>query len=707
MRSYYKAGKLHPLRTELLNSIGFNWLSKDADLVRDKQLHKKFKLKTGSQVHAGEGATLHEDRPGKRVAAASERSGRGGGERCENAEAERDAAGGAGAQSKSRAREPSGSDREAVSAAPEGGSTRDLRAMYKELQALLGSSERSRTSKPREEGMSGQGGGGDGAGGAGDRGSMLDKGKQAPSEKEPLKELAIARGVKKEKQLGRAGRFGSRGAKGRKGRFVRGGSEEEGLVPDKLLTLRRHGNPNQIAPFVRICFMWAPREWYFGTVTSETTSKGWWNVEWDDKTKNQLLFSMSNRMVWFILKDEADERHVAMLQQLQEKEQQALDRQRSAEAGAAPPSTHADDGARGGGGGEGVKRKAPNSHVDMSKWAKGWKTRKKLAAAATGQPAGQQSEAGYQKSSGSGVLGARAGAGGPEPGPSRNARDETKGKRAVVQGSPHADGNRKKSGRLAMGTLAVIQGISSKPHYNGLHVVVQAQLKDDDKYNVKLLHPNETIDVKPNVIVKGLNLRVLDSRDMTQASRDSRAAVRAAVVGKRVEEEEEEREWEEQQNEFGVQAKEDEKDDSGECLGTGGAARAVVAAKAKKGAPTTGTGRAHAGGGGGSGGGGTAKTGAESTGTERGHAGGAGGRRRRGGVQDVRAKSVSAQSEDGSASTQEAAGGEVVDEEVVSERRSWGDRFVQLLAFVRRHGASAVDLDHVLGSNSEKSVTLT
>jgi hypothetical protein len=449
--------------------------------------------------------------------------------------------------------------------------------------------------------------------------------------------------------------------------------------------------------------MWAPREWYFGTVTSETTSKGWWNVEWDDKTKNQLLFSMSNRMVWFILKDEADERRVVMLQQLQEKEQQALDRQRSADAGAASPSTHADDGARGGRGGEGGKRKAPNSHGDTSKRAKGWETRKKLA---VGQPAWQRSEAGYQKSSSSGALGARAGAGGPEAGPARNAREETKGKSAVVQGSPHTDGNRKKSGRLALGTLAAIQGISSKPHYNGLHVVVQAQLKDDDKYNVKLLHPNETIDVKPNVIVKGLNLRVLDSRDMTQASRDSRAAVRAAVVGKRVEEEEEEREWEEHQNEVGVQAEEEEKDDSGECRGTGGAARAVVAAKAKKGAQTTGTGRAHAGGAGGSGGG-TKKTGAESTGTERGHAGGAGGSgggRRQRGVLDVRAKSVSGQSEDGSPSTQEAAGGEVVDEEVVRERRSWGDRFVQLLAFVRRHGAAAVDLDHVLGSNSEKSV---
>ena len=56
----------------------------------------------------------------------------------------------------------------------------------------------------------------------------------------------------------------------------------------------------------------------------------------------------------------------------------------SADAGAASPSTHADDGARGGGGGEGGKRKAPNSHGDRSKWAKGWETRKKLAA---GQPA--------------------------------------------------------------------------------------------------------------------------------------------------------------------------------------------------------------------------------------------------------------------------------------------------------------------------------
>ena len=107
------------------------------------------------------------------------------------------------------------------------------------------------------------------------------------------------------------------------------GGEEEALVPDKLLTLKREGEPEQVAPFVRICFMWAKREWYFGTVKSETSTKGWWNVEWDDKTKNQLLLSTGNKTVWFILKDHADERHVRGLQRLQEKEQEVLDRKRS------------------------------------------------------------------------------------------------------------------------------------------------------------------------------------------------------------------------------------------------------------------------------------------------------------------------------------------------------------------------------------------
>jgi hypothetical protein len=118
------------------------------------------------------------------------------------------------------------------------------------------------------------------------------------------------------------------------------------------------------------------------------------------------------------------------------------------------------------------------------------------------------------------------------------------------QGSPPAGGERKQSNWLAEGTLAVIQGISNKPHYNGLHVMVKVRIKDDDKhndqYNCKLLHPNEAqaVGVKPTVVVRGLNLRVLDSQDMAHVSQDSRAAARAAVAGKRPKEKEKEREKE-------------------------------------------------------------------------------------------------------------------------------------------------------------------
>jgi hypothetical protein len=96
------------------------------------------------------------------------------------------------------------------------------------------------------------------------------------------------------------------------------------------MALGRVGDPNEVAPLVRICFMWAPRSWYFATVLSETTTPGWWNVQWDDdKTKHQILLSSNSseraqRTFWFILEDQADERRIARLQRMQEKEQEAL-----------------------------------------------------------------------------------------------------------------------------------------------------------------------------------------------------------------------------------------------------------------------------------------------------------------------------------------------------------------------------------------------
>lgn len=74
----------------------------------------------------------------------------------------------------------------------------------------------------------------------------------------------------------------------------------------------------------------------------------------------------------------------------------------------------------------------------------------------------------------------------------------------------------------------MIQGISNRPHYNGLHVVVLARLEDDDdhheQYDCKLLHPN--VDMKPTVVVRGLNLRMLDPQNMSHVSQESKVAGR-------------------------------------------------------------------------------------------------------------------------------------------------------------------------------------
>ena len=91
------------------------------------------------------------------------------------------------------------------------------------------------------------------------------------------------------------------------------------LLPDRLMALRRRrrGDPNAVAPLVRICFMWAPGAWYFATVLSETTTKGWWNVQWDNKTKHQILLSrnsvgQAHRTFWFILEDQEDDYKCAL-----------------------------------------------------------------------------------------------------------------------------------------------------------------------------------------------------------------------------------------------------------------------------------------------------------------------------------------------------------------------------------------------------------
>jgi len=501
MRSNYKVGKMHPQRKAILDSIGFNWVRKDAESIRDQQLHSRpAAVKLSSKVHS---------RP------AAVKLKRGGDV--------------AGVHSDAQASEPSGSDLQAGAAAAGAGARSlmgDNGVKNKELRLLLGPNERRKTLSsvgmedrlkallgPIERRRASS------SVGAGDEVRAQSQGEARTS---TAAQSSGGRGGgdgARGQQSGREGSSGSRGAKGGVGQCLGGpdGGEEEALVPDKLLTFRQ-GKPAQVAPFVRICFMWAKREWYFGTVKSETSTKGWWNVEWDDKTKNQLL--LSKKTVWFILKDHADERHVRGLQRLQEKEQEALDRKRSADGAGGSLPTHA--GARGDGGCSGEKRK------EMSRWEKGWETRKRLHAAVHAGPGvGQRSV-------------------------------EATSNNPVVQGSHRVSGIQKPR-RLAQGTLAVLQGITSKRHYNGLHVMVQGYLVDGDKYNVRVLHPNEDNDVKSNVIVKGDNLRLQNLQESTLVSRDSRAAIRAAAAIKQMEEEErEERRRLERGNELDMEVEQDE-----------------------------------------------------------------------------------------------------------------------------------------------------
>ena len=55
----------------------------------------------------------------------------------------------------------------------------------------------------------------------------------------------------------------------------------------------RRGFASQVCEGARVCFNWAPSEWYLGTVKAATSSKGWWYIEWDDRTKNQVYIRPS------------------------------------------------------------------------------------------------------------------------------------------------------------------------------------------------------------------------------------------------------------------------------------------------------------------------------------------------------------------------------------------------------------------------------
>ena len=53
---------------------------------------------------------------------------------------------------------------------------------------------------------------------------------------------------------------------------ARGGSEGEEDV-DKIAALGRRGDVSLVYADARVCYNWAPAEWYLGTVKSGTSSK--------------------------------------------------------------------------------------------------------------------------------------------------------------------------------------------------------------------------------------------------------------------------------------------------------------------------------------------------------------------------------------------------------------------------------------------------
>mmetsp|Transcript_39408 Transcript_39408/g.93290 ORF Transcript_39408/g.93290 Transcript_39408/m.93290 type:complete len:402 (+) Transcript_39408:146-1351(+) len=71
--------------------------------------------------------------------------------------------------------------------------------------------------------------------------------------------------------------------------------------------LRRIGNPADVQAQARVCFLWAANEWYLGTVLSSSPTKQWWNVEWDDNTKNQIRLAEQNKTNWWIVKSDAED----------------------------------------------------------------------------------------------------------------------------------------------------------------------------------------------------------------------------------------------------------------------------------------------------------------------------------------------------------------------------------------------------------------
>ena len=265
-------------------------------------------------------------------------------------------------------------------------------------------------------------------------------------------------------------------------------------IQDTLQDLHRMGEESKVREGARLCFKWAPCEWYFGTVRTPTSSAGWWNVEWDDKTKNQLLLASSNKTVWFLLRNANDENSVAAVMEALDKEVNKARRlAKAASALEVVGNSDSDKKLAGKSVGAGTDNKQPAEVIhakekdsvvgamrkrslsargtsdlgtDLSNRSKkGWITRKKRMIAETKRCSPRVVEM-EKRENASGLGGSEAGGSGAGP-------IGREGGAQGVAAKGRAEGGRarpRSGGKLSTNTVAVIHSISSKAHYNGLQV---------------------------------------------------------------------------------------------------------------------------------------------------------------------------------------------------------------------------------------------
>ena len=265
-------------------------------------------------------------------------------------------------------------------------------------------------------------------------------------------------------------------------------------IQDTLHDLHRMGEESKVREGARLCFKWAPCEWYFGTVRTPTSSAGWWNVEWDDKTKNQLLLASSNKTVWFLLRNASDENSVAAVMEALDKEVNKARRlAKAARALEVVGNSDSDKKLAGKSAVAGTDNKQPAEVIhakekesvvgemrkrslsargtsdlgtDLSNRSKkGWITRKKRMIAETKRCSPRVVEMGKREDA-SGRCGSEVGGSGAGP-MGREGSAQGVAAKGRAEGGSARPGS---GGKLSTNTVAVIHSISSKAHYNGLQV---------------------------------------------------------------------------------------------------------------------------------------------------------------------------------------------------------------------------------------------